>query len=236
MRTFKNDPAGFRSIRGKILKRIIPLLSMALLVGLGLGWNSAGGEQVYLLFFLVPFMVGLMAFSVNKAINQQKKLFESYALMVDDVFVCRQQATVPEIKISWDQVSAIVKNKDGSFIIQGQQKSDVIYVGSQIEGYDELEAVLSSRKEIHPGNGKPNRQSVTLGAVVAALGLMATVYISTNQYLVLVCGLLLSAGLAWSFFVIQSNKNINKKTKRASWWVLFVLIAILGITYSKFVG
>lgn len=211
-------------------------MALAIVGGFGISYFNAGGGQANLFYIVGPLVVGIMALSVGKSINRQKQLFESYVLTFDEDGICRTQAGLPEIRIAWDQVRVVVKDKEGGFVIQGQQKSDVIYASSYLEGYKVFEATLRGYTEIKNATGNSNQQRRNFAISFIMLVLMATVYIATNRYLVLVCGVLLTVVLTWSFYIIQSNKNIDKKTKRASWWVLIVLLTILSITYFKFVG
>ena len=63
---------------------------------------------------------------------------------------------------------------------------------------------------------------------------MATTYISTNKIVVSVSGILLITFLIFSFIKIQSNKNLDSKTRKSSYWVIVVILSLIGIIASKF--
>ena len=72
--------------------------------------------------------------------------------------------------------------------------------------------------------------------IISMLGLMASVYLSTNKMIVGITGVILIAFLGYSFYEVRRNKNIDEKTKKGMWWLILVLFSIIGTMYFKLTG
>jgi hypothetical protein len=44
------------------------------------------------------------------------------------------------------------------------------------------------------------------------------------------------SGLVWAVYQVQTSRNVDRKTKRSNWWTVVVILAVLGIMYSKLIG
>jgi hypothetical protein len=234
MEQFKIRQGGFTEVKKKILLRIIPLLIVAITVGLGIGLNKKD-DNVNVLSYVIPIAV-LAGFGIYRGVNRQKNLFESYTISISEDSIAREQTNTPTIKIAFTDVNEIIKNSNGSFIIKGRTALDVIGIPAQIDNYAHIETTLNHIKPIHVLTKKSAGQKLTLPITFATLGLMATVYIATNKILVGISGTLLTGILIYSFIQIQRNKNIDSKTKRAGYWLIPVLLSIVAITFIKFSG
>ena len=62
---------------------------------------------------------------------------------------------------------------------------------------------------------------------------MFGVYTLKSKLWVAVCGVLLLVVLVWSFVLMQSNKNIDRRSKRASYVLVLVVISILATIAIK---
>ncbi|MCT4589725.1 MAG: hypothetical protein N4A71_18020 [Carboxylicivirga sp.] len=116
--------------------------------------------------------------------------------------------------------------------------NNAIIVPAQLERIDEMEESLRAncQEEEKPVKTKSILQKLTIPFVFLTIGLMGVVYISSNKILVGIAGLVLTVVLIWSFINIQRNKNIDKRTRRSSYWTILVLLSIIGITISKVFG
>jgi len=233
MKTYKNKQEGFKAIQKRSLRLSIPLMLLAMIFGLGFGFGNSNNGEVNTLPYLILPLLGAGAFGIFRGLNRQRKIFESYVLIVGEDFIQREQMLTSTITIKKDELKEIIKYQNSSFIIRGEKKEDLIIVNELIENHEDLESNLRIFGEVKEEAIKATTQKLLLPIVILVLGLMAVVYLSTNKYLVLISGTILTFGFIWSLYKTQTSKNIDNKTKRASWWIVIVLISIIAITYTK---
>lgn len=236
MQQFRIRPNGFAEIRKKILIRVIPVMVLALAAGIISSQINAQEKaaDVNILPFFIPFIVGVMGFTVWRSLKKQQKLLESYVLTIDENVITREQLNTEEITIYFHEVKEIIKNNVGGIAIKGFDKTDVILIPAQIEKHAELEALLSQVKPITAPNASVsllNKLSPLLS--LAGIGLMLTVYLASNKIIVGIAGTLGIALLGYSIYEVRRNKNIDKRTKNRVWVVLIVLASILTTMIIK---
>lgn len=238
MEQFKIKPGGFKEIRKTLLVKIVPILLLGSFGVLAMVHFNMKEEQsdVNVLLFLIPFILVSGAFGLYRSMNTQKKIFESYCLTLDNNSITREQHNTPTITISNEEISEIIKNSNGSITIKGKSKVNVIGVPPQIEDYTRLEKLLTEIKQISTKTKEPFLQKYMILFSLLGMGLMATFQISSNKIIVGVSGLVLLIFMGYSFFAIQRSKNIDNKTKRATWWVILVAVSIIGVMYYKLTG
>jgi len=232
---YKNKPDAFKSIQKRSLRITIPIVLMAISLGLGIGFNRSGDDEVNTLPFSLAIAIGAVTFGVFRGLNRQRKIFESFVLTIGDDLIQREQLMTPTVAIKIAEVKDIVRNQNGSFIITGQRKGDVIAISHEIENRDDLELELKKVKLIKEQVSSLS-QKLLLPSVFLTMILMAVVYVSTNRYLVLISGIALTLWLIWSVYQIQTSKNVDNKTRRTSWWIIIVIFSIIASTYAKFVN
>lgn len=236
MQQFRIKPNGFAEVRKKMIIRVVPTMLIAAIVGIVIAQvNSQGktGDSNMLPFF-IPFFLLVMAFSVFRSINRQKKLFGSYTLIIDDNVITRQMVNTPEITIYFHEVKEIIKSMEGGFTIKGLEPSDIIIVPVQVEKYAELEALLNQVKPvIAPPASLYLLQKGRIFLSLAAAGAMVAIYVSDNKIVVSIAGVLGLCLLGWTFFYLSRSKNVDKKTRSSRWAFLLVMAAIIGIMVVK---
>jgi hypothetical protein len=238
MQIFKIRQDGFKEIKKKTLLRSIPILLIAVTVGITISTiNSRGKDNdVNVLPFVIPLAILALGFGVYRGINRQKALFDSYTLTITNNLITREQYNTPTISIYFNEIKEIAKHKNGSFTIRGKDVSDLIGIPSQIDNYSQLETTLEVIKPIVIKNKVPlleKYQSLT-GLVTA--GLMLCVYTVESKIIVGLTGSALVALMIWSFIKIQKSKNVDNKTKKSVWWVLLVLASVIAVMIFKLTG
>lgn len=235
---FQIKENGFAEIKKALIIKTIPVAILAAGTGLTISHINSNGQttDVNVLLFLIPLVVGALAFGLFKGINRQKELFESYKLIVNEYEIVREQNNTQTISIPRNEIKSIIKNPKGILTIVGSSNTDVIGVPSQINNSEKLEQILSEIKPITYSDKKPLFEKYKGVLILIVLGLMATVFISTNKLLVGITGSILILFLGYSFYEVRRNKNIDKKTKNSMWWLLLVLFAVIGNMYLKITG
>jgi hypothetical protein len=235
MEQFKIRQDGFKEIRKTILIKAIPISLFAAVGGLAISHFATNGQQsdVNVYPFLVPIVLGVLAFGLYRGVKRQKEIFDSYILTVDNNGITREQHNTPTISISNADVSAIIKNSNGSFTIKGSSLVNVIGVPSQIDDYEKLENSLAQIRQISTKSSQPFLEKFRGLIAILTIGLMAAVYISKDKIIVGVSGAVLLVVLGYSFFVVQKSKNVDSKTKKGMWWIILVIASIVGVMYYK---
>ena len=238
MYQFRNKENGFKELRKQVLIKIIPLGLIAVTGGIAMSEINSNnrGNDVNVLPFVIPMALVAMSVGLFLGIKRQKALFESYILTIDENTITRQQDNTPTVSIQKDAISDIIKNVNGSITIKGKDSRDIIGVPAQIENRSELETHLRAFKDITVKSSEHILQKLIIPLVLIVVGLLAIVNISTHKLLVGVSGTLLLVILIASFIQTQRSKNVDSKTKRSMYFLIFVLINIVGQMYLKLNG
>ena len=138
---FKLSPEGYPAVRKKFIIQITLLMiivwgavSFSILKD---DYKNGGVTAVWFMLGLALFYVYL----VFKIAKKRKKLYDSYALVIDDINITRKQEGFKDVQISISEVSIIEKNASNRLTIRG--KSNVpferILIPSQVGEYDRVE-------------------------------------------------------------------------------------------------
>ncbi len=235
---FKIKENGFDEVRKKMILRTIPIALIAACGGLAISHFNTNGQSsdVNVLPFVIPIIIGAMAFGLRKGIKRQKSIFDSYELTIDNERIIRRQNLTPDIEIQFSQIKEISKNKNGSLTIKGENLNNSIGVPSQIENMIELESILSKLFKITTSDKQSFQQKYPWVLSILTIVLMMVVYIAKNRILVGFAGSSLTIGLIYSLVITQKSKHLDKKTKRGMWFTLIVLFSVIAITYLKVFG
>lgn len=216
--------------------RIIPLILLSGTIGLLIFvFSSANTAQpeVNGLPFLIPLLLVFFALGVINVLNRQKAIYKSYELKIDETGITRHQSSTPTISLLFSEIKSITKSKQGVYVIAGNNRTNMIIVPAQLEELDVLMNIIQANCGLPISSQKPLMERLALPLVFVVLGLMATTYLSTNKILVAVSGLLLIALMIYSFINLQTNKNIDNKTRRSSYWMIVAILVITGMIASK---
>jgi hypothetical protein len=232
MQQFKITPDGFKKIRKRLLLRVIPLMLVAVTVGIFIASQNQSADALSLII-AIPFIAAAVIFGLYRGINRQKDLYESYILTLTDNLVRREQLNTPTISIYYNDIQEITKSNNGNFVIKGPDAKNPINVSAQIDNYVLLENELNQIKPITIKSSDSPLQKYQFLFVLLTLALMTSVYLVSNKIVASVSGVSLIGILSWSLVSIRTNKNIDVKTKRAGWVVLIVIASIIAIMYNK---
>lgn len=238
MQTFKIRQDGFKEIRKKSLFRAIPILLIALTVGITISTLNTKDKEndVNVLPFIIPFTLSALGFGVYRGINRQKALFDSYTLTVTNNLITREQYNTPTISIYFTEITEIAKHKNGGFTIRGKDTQDLIGIPTQIDNYSQLETTLEVIRPFVIKNKIPLIEKYQSLAGLVTVGLMLCVYTVENKIIVGLTGSTLIALMIWSFIKIHKSKNVDTKTKKSVWWVLLVLASVIAVMIFKLTG
>ena len=225
---FKILPSRFREIRKKTLLITIPVFILVFGVGVFIAHsNSSQDSGTEPLLITIPVAIGFGFFGLNKGMNRQKELLESFTLTIDANSIWRDQKNTPSIHIYTSEVQEILKQPSGCILIKTNEPQNLIMIPAQIERPGELEMVLNTIKPIVSKSGKTFSQKYGIPLGIGCLGLMVLFYTSTHKLITLCSGMILTGALVWAFIEGQKSKNIDNRTKKGLLWVVVVLLSIL---------
>ena len=235
MEQFKIKEGSFKEIRNAMLAKAIPVSLLTVAGGLAISHFNTNVQQseINVFPFVIPIVLGALAFGLYRGIKRQKEIYESYVLTIDDNGIKREQLNTPTIAISKADLTEVIVNPNRSITIKGNSSVNVILVPSQVDDYEKLVKALSEMRQISNRSSEPIFQKYRVLLSILTIALMAAVYISKNKIIVGVSGTVLLAILGYSIFEIRRSKNVDLKTKREMWLVILVVASIAGVMYFK---
>ncbi|MBN9297395.1 MAG: hypothetical protein J0I41_10305 [Filimonas sp.] len=236
MRQFTVDEDGIKLIRKKTLLKSIPIVTLAVVVGayLSLQNNEQSANQNFVYIF-TPFIILACGFGIKRGLKRLVTQTKSLVISITGNAITREISNTPTITLYVYNIKEIAKSPDGEILIQGSNKNEAINIPAEIANYNELEALLNG---IKPIRNAPTSFYQKYRVIVSLITLMAMIVLYTTQnhiYLILSCLTVVSV-LVQGLYSIQTNRNIDEKTKRNSWISLFVIIAVIYFTILKLTG
>jgi hypothetical protein len=239
MRQFRIKENGFKEIKKQTLIRTIPIVLLAVIVGLiafEYSYDDRGSSDINVYPFVIPIILGALAFGLNKGLMRQKDIYNTYTLKIDEESITREQGNTPSIRLLFTDITRITKSSQGGLIIKGNSNTNSILVPLQIEDLVGLELLLKDNCSCEIIVSKPLIQRLMIPLVIVVLGSMATLYISSNKILVGFSGSIVSIIMIWSFIKVQTDKSVDSKTRKSSYSFLGVILFIIGIMLYKLLG
>ena len=101
MEQFKIRQDGFKEIKNAMLIKAIPISLLAAFGGLAISYFNTNGQQrdVNIFLFVIPIILGALAFGLYGSVNRQKEIFDSYRLTLDSNSISKKQYNTPTIII-----------------------------------------------------------------------------------------------------------------------------------------
>ena len=232
---FVLDKSRFREVRRIIIVRALPMVVLAMVVGVGISYYNQNAQQDQSSFWyvMVPVFLGLLGFGMYRGIQRQKALYNSFHLTIDEQSIVREQANTPTIRLTGSEIMEIIKAQNGSFAVKAGSANRTIIIPAQIEN----PAVLEKRLAHFGILSSPPEQSLAINALrllpVATLVLMILVYVTVNKIVVAASGTILLGIMAYSLVVTQRSAHIDGKTKKGAWLLLLVIASVLAVMYAK---
>jgi hypothetical protein len=226
---------GFNETKKELIIKTAPILLIAMIFGVGIVYfNTKEKEDLYsALPFIIPIFLFALGFGLFRGLKRQKLLFQSYKLTISENNIVREQINTPTINIPFADIQSITKDKKGNYSIKGKTAVETILIPVQIGNQENLELLFNQIKPIEQITQPPFDEKYRMPILLVMLVCMATVYISFNKILVVICGLVVSVLLVRSSLQILKNKNIDTKTKRVGYYSLIVLASVIAVTIMK---
>jgi len=235
MQEFRIKQEALKEIRKQSMRKTLPVLLIIMVIALAFSslTSKDKGPDIYSLLIAAPLVGTILGFSFYRGLKRQQKLLESYTLTLTENMIMREQLNTPPISIYLGEVTEIVKNKNGMFMIRGTDKRDLICVPPQIEHYTQLEIELNQVKPVVAKTKDSFFYRFPYLPGLLVVGLMITIYSATNKIAVTLCGIVFIILAIWGFVKVQRSKNVNARTKRGMWWVFVLIASVIYVVISK---
>lgn len=238
MQIFKIRQDGFKEVKKQILVRTIPIMLIAVTVGITISSINSKDKatDINILLIIIALAAASIGFGLYRGVNKQRVLFESFTLTITNNLITREQLNTPTISIYFNEVKEIVRHKNGSFTIKGKETGDLIGIPAQIDNPAQLETALQQIKPIAVIDEVSFMEKYQSLTGFVTLGLMLCVYTVNNKIVVALTGTAFVALMVWSFIKIRNSKNLDNKTKRIVWWGLLVVASVISVMIFKLTG
>jgi hypothetical protein len=228
MEQYSITPKALSSLRSKMVFRAAPILLLS--AGAGVYISQQGSSDYTTLLISIPVILLVLGYGLFRGWRTQKVYLESYKLTFNENEIVRSADNVPTITIHVFEVSEITRDGQGNLFVQGKDRANTIAIPSQIENYDHL---LARLEQIQPVTGVSLLTKYRTLVGIFILACMIALYTMTNKIIVGISGTLLTIAILWSFYELQTNKNVTNSAKRSSWLRLLFAIAVIYTMVMK---
>ena len=229
---YRLSPAATEQDTNRILVRslsfTIGIMLITFLVMLFTGQLSNQTTLITLLILyslLVPIVIWL---TIDRVRERVKNAVETYELTIDDLQITRTQRECPTVLIPRAEVTRISERAGQGFRIETANSRQNIWVPKELEGYDEVKALLlsSAAEQL-----KTTRYPLVITYTIALLGLAAFLVLlySHQRNLVIAAGAALLCFYAYYIFeVVRTWQNLSRSAKRSLWPMALVLFIVIS--------
>ena len=238
MQTYTTSTQGFSKIRRDIIKRLslASILLTVFLGGLELWKIKANGDgNLTYLIISIPVLLGAYIFTARKVISQQKEIWDSIIINIDNDYISRQQIRIPEVRIERTEVTAVEENKFGIWV-KTENKARSLVIPIQLEQADYLEIKETLINWTEAGIVTPAHNRKDLVLIVTYVIAFIVLFLSFNIWLNFILGAAIIAYYAYTNKLIQNNVSVDPQFKKTYkrmfvWTILIVLLNTFGKLY-----
>jgi len=184
------------------------------------------------LVFLLPLYALLIPLIIWNTIRRTRRMVrnavETYELTIDELQITRTQRECSTMVIPRSEVQRIAERTGQGFRIETSDSRKNIWVPKELEGYEEVKALLLSTT---PAQASTMRYPLAIlyGASVLMIVGFFTVMWAKERMLVTAAGAaVLCFFVYYSVQIAQSWPNLSRQMKRAVWIIIFPILAVIG--------
>jgi len=229
---------GIQAILRKTFTKLFPVMLIAALAGITIPMiqeMESSKKENFDLFDLIPFFIvgGFMTISIFRTKKRLENIYRGYTVIFQNDTITRSAPSMTTITLPYHEIKHIKKGTDGSFAIVGKSRFNSILIPAPIENRDRIEVLLRSIPSVSIEEKKSLIAKLIVPLILAVLGLFAVFVLSNNKVVIFSIGIVLSAGMIYSFFIVRKSKMYDQRSKNGSWLSLFIAITILASTYLR---
>ena len=184
------------------------------------------------LAFLLPLYALLIPLIIWNTIRRTRRTVsnavETYELTIDELQITRTQRECSTMVIPRSEVQRIAERTGQGFRIETSDTRKNIWVPKELEGYEEVKALLLSTT---PAQASTMRYPLAIlyGASLLMIVGFFTVMWSKERMLVTAAGAaVLTFFVYYAVQTAHSWPNLSRQMKRAVWILIFPILAVIG--------
>jgi hypothetical protein len=225
MQQFKISEEGYKKIRRRGLRVLIPFIAVVVVVIIVISVATPHKGELQTWPVVLPILLLIYGWAFMRSLRRQRQLLLSYTVTISDHEITREQLNTPTLSINFMEIKEIIRLKKGNIVVLGLTRNDTIHIPYWIENYPVLEKEL---QRFAPITERPRVLPYALYRLlisVFALAMLLTVAVVENRVLVIACAVLASASFIWTSYEMRVSKNLPDNLKRISWiYLLLVLV------------
>lgn len=175
--------------------------------------------------FLIPFIIWRV---IRRTRRMLRNAVETYQLTIDEIQITRTQKECPTMVILRSSVERISERAGQGFRIETAKRAENIWVPGELEGYEEVKALLLSTT---PAEASTMRHPLALTYGYSVLGIIAFFAVMWSHERMLVTGaglVVLCFFVAYTFQVARAWPNLSPQTKRTVWVIALPTLAVVA--------
>lgn len=231
-KTYQVSPTAAEQDTNRMLVRS---LSVSILIVLAVPFvmvytgQLSGPQDLKFLLLLYALLIPVIIWNtIRRTRRMVRNTVETYELTIDEVQITRTQRECPTIVIPRNEVQRIAERTGQGFRIETSDYKKNIWVPKELEGYEEVKALLLSTT---PAQSSTMRYplAITYSATLLVVGGFFTMMWSKQRTLVTTAGLVVLSVLIYSAVELARYwPNLSRQTKRTAWIIALPILAVLG--------
>lgn len=187
-----------------------------------------GGATDYVVMIIFLACLGFVLWTTRM---KQKKVWQTYELVITQSGISRTQYGFPDISILKSDVVEAVQRVDGSISIIAKSRVNNIAIPFAVENRDQLIAEIASFTTIRQLNSDGIWRFY--GGITVFIVLLVVCLVSSNRYVTTISGILIVALLGYSIYETSRSKNIESRTKRLAFMAIIPILVLIYWIISR---
>src|SRR6185369_6652708 len=223
MRTYRLPPRGFPAFRRTLIRNGAIVGGLACAVALWVSYRQMTDVSPIVWLIVPLFVLAALANGVRKAIGQQKEIWKSVEIRMDDGAIGRSQIRVPEILLRREEVTAIRETGQG-LVVKTADRYRALLIPRLLDpaDYMEIREDLATWAPIESGGSERGK---SIGLLILLLAGFAVMALSHDRALVTAVALGLIAVYVWTAWRAYRQEGMDPVfRKRALFALVFVVL------------
>ena len=193
---------------------------LATAVGIFIAFRNTQPASAWPVALAIPLLIIPVLWGVRRSQSRQQLAWQSFELLLSSERIRRRMTGYPDIDIRRDEIRAIDEHGDW-LVVRTTRGGPGLIIPKGLEGFEEVRQDLFSRHRVEKQSaGDARRLAWSLLTVVATLGAVALLALSTDPMIVVPLAAMMVIGAGWAIWVVRRSPHIDERTKRTMWLVL----------------
>lgn len=226
------NPATYRqngpAVAAKMRKRLIITSITMMLLMAGMAWYFGGSIPPERRLIFGVFLVVVVGFSIVNGQRRVGAIARSLELSVSDDDLILRRNSMPEIRVSRADITAIEELPGDGLQIKSSSAMNTFVIPDTLEGYSAVRDRLAGWMAITARPAKAGIwMAITLISLLAAMAAMAAVMTSQQPFVVIPLALILLGLFAWYFRFVSKSPHVAQRLRKTRWILLFPMFGMV---------